>query len=150
MFEPLYMSSLLLQPAGDDPVCLRHANGIVWTVFSLTCVQPFCLGCPLPSCRKTLEFTRQGLPVCLSKSLFPGSHDSPNLCYPMNRSAEVQTYIFYVLDGMQAPDCSIQPYSHLGEYPYQLPMAPEWSPPPRRCSSICQHLGCWGLRIFML
>lgn len=83
-------------------------------------MQPFCPGYLLSSCRKTLEFTRQELPVYLSKSLFPETHDSPNL-YLMNGAAEVQMYMCYVPDGMQALDFCIQPYSHQGESSYQLP-----------------------------
>lgn len=116
------------------------------SVFGQTCMQPFCLGYLLSSYRKTLEFTRQELPVYLSKSLFPETHDSPNL-YLMNGAAEVQMYMCYVPDGMQALDFCIQPYSHQGESSYQLPdgtcmglgclqvLVP-------KCFSACGHSGC--------
>lgn len=90
--------------------------------------QPFCLGCPLLSYRKTLEFTRQELLVYLSKCLFPGTHDSSNL-YLRNGAAGVQTYICYVPDGMQAHHWT-SAYSHAVtrvSTPTSSQIAPVWS-----------------------
>lgn len=83
--------------------------------------QPLRLGCPLLSYRKILEFTRQELLVYLSKSLFPGTHDSSNL-YLMNGAAGVQMYICCARQnaGTSLEFC-IQPYSYQGKYSYKFP-----------------------------
>lgn len=60
-----------------------------------------------------------GFFIFLSKSSFPGTHDSPSL-YQMNVAAEVQMHPCSVSDWIQTQHFCIQPNSHPGEYSFQL------------------------------
>lgn len=118
------MSLLLLQPVGDGPVFLRHVK---WhdldSVFGLTCVSALLSRLSPAVLSEDIGVHQAGasLLVYLSKSLFPGTHDSSNL-YLMNGAAGVQTYICCARrDAGTSLEFCIQPYSCQGKYCYKFP-----------------------------
>lgn len=71
----------LLQPALDDPVCSVHAKSNGSELWLWPDSHTVLLSGSFPALlqEETLEFTRRESFIFLSKSLFPGTHDSPNL-----------------------------------------------------------------------
>lgn len=71
----------LLQPALDDPVCSVHAKSNGSELWLWPDSRTVLLSGSFPALlqEETLEFTRRESFIFLSKSLFPGTHDSPNL-----------------------------------------------------------------------
>lgn len=84
--------------------------------------------------------------IFLSKSSFPGTHDSPNLCQ-MNVAAEIEMYLCYVSDWMQAQHLRTQPSSHSYQLLDGAPMELDWSWPLDMFFSL-QALGMPSLSIF--